>query len=125
MRKGKQNQFLLAKRLLEDIERMEKKKSLKKDWNESWTEYRRRIRTESRENILNKRIPDRKCPVCGEVKLSSSCWVFIDARLTKKIMQRATHQPISEVILNKTLEQGIICRGCYVAHFTERKWVKR
>ena len=63
---------------------------LQKHWDESWVEYVKRARKESRELLLLRLLPKRVCPSCGSTKLKSRQWVIVDR----------VHGPV-------------VCRSCY------------
>lgn len=87
----------------------------KREMGESKVAYVRRYRRERREFLFS-RVKDRTCPVCMRVKLRSRQWVFLDMPLLEKLERR----PVRTDALDKFIDSGAVCRGCFVKHFAAR-----
>lgn len=104
------NIFEQAKKIL----RGSRRTPPKFDWRDSSAkkEYVRTLKRNRRVMQLDYLVPDRKCPICGEVKVSSRQWVVIDILL---IINR--WDSIAETVRKHSKEgQSAICRGCFMKY---------
>jgi len=85
-------------------------------WDESHVEYVKRYKRENREALLLECVPERKCPVCGELRLRSAQWVFV----TRKHLDRFKDMPKYLEIFEAHLDK-VICRSCVTAWNYERR----
>ena len=97
------NIFKAAKDVLEDQKKMELLylKEMEKvcDWDDpsDIAEYRASLTLKKRLDLLDKLVPTRHCPVCGELKISPRSWV-----------------------INKRKSKAI-CRSCFAVHLGGRE----
>ena len=55
-----------------------------------------------RSRLLDERVPTRRCPLCGEIKLKSRQWVIVNSHVSEAV--RAV---------------GAVCRACFQSRRTE------
>lgn len=87
----------------------------------SKVQYVRETRAEARQRELDALVPDRKCPVCLEVKPGSRVWVVLTPyhRSILEILSRdATIEPEAKA----ALKVGCICRACAQGQFDGKLW---
>lgn len=87
--------FADARNTLQSIEKANKNIVVKDPYQtkvEKTKEWRHRFR----EVLLNRLVPERKCPICNKLKLKSRQWVIVPSSKRKK-----------------TEGHRIVCRGCY------------
>ena len=94
--KNLKKMFRDARNTIKEKEKSENEKTLKKGWDESWVEYIKRNRDNSRLLLLRKLNPTNKCPLCKEVKVKSRQWIILNERQTKIIGHR------------------VVCKSCYM-----------
>jgi len=117
------NEFTQARDILNEIERLEKgfkRGESKKEWNESWTEYRCRMRRESKADILMTKVPSKVCPLCEKVETRSGLWVLIGARQLKNIELLHDEGWLNNRIFNLLLKSNACCKSCFARHCIRR-----
>ena len=96
-----------------------------KNWDETWTEYRTRVKRESRQLLLNKYVPQRKCDICKKVKVESSRWVCITAKGRDFFREKCSRGLYTEEAQRLLGSLKICCRSCYNKHFARPKKIRR
>ena len=98
--------FKDARNTLEERKAFEPKNSLIA-WDESKVEYVKRYRSKCREALLFKHVPERRCPVCNELRLESRLWCVVSDKRLKRF------ECLSDVhrVFTKYLHK-VICRSC-------------
>ena len=73
-------------------------------------DYLREKRAAARQATLDALVPDRRCPVCGTLKLSSRQWVIVKAG---QVIGNSSDPRVQRVVsICRTQRQCAVCRSC-------------
>ena len=109
------NVFESVARTVEEKNARPPRESLK-HWDESQSEYNLRTYRKNREALLHECVPEKKCPICGRLRLRSAQWVVITRKHMDRFQGMPEHFEILEAHLNR-----VICRSCVTAWNYERR----
>jgi predicted ribonuclease YlaK len=114
---GNNEKYLADKKMFADarktLDEMQKKvKILKKNWDESRVEYVKRTRYEKREQLLDKHVKDRRCPVCDVIKLESRRWVLVSEDEALRVANRVSGLGARDFAKALIVHQAV-CLSCW------------
>ena len=72
-------------------------------------DYLREWRKNKRAEMLDLRVPDRRCPCCGRVKVKSRQWVVLDHVQLTRVKRLAAEGHEKAAIVARI---GAVCRSC-------------
>jgi hypothetical protein len=94
------------------------RRCVRREKGESLADYARRFKRERRQAFLLKKIPDRKCKLCGETKLKSRSWVIVTKQHLYRVAALVEARRVSLEDYAKLRAAGACCLTCWRTKFS-------
>ena len=91
---------------------------IRREPGETVSEYVARRDKDRREALLNRVVPERKCPVCGKTRVKSRSWVRVSKAMLRVVVASMSNGGASLSDVGKLKKKMICCLSCWRTRFT-------